>query len=464
MFSLMVQGTASHAGKSTVVAGLCRLLSDAGYSVAPFKAQNMSLNSTVTPEGGEIAMSQAVQAEAARTPPRVEMNPILLKPNGEMGSQVVVRGELFGDMSSREYYSRVDEWRERVEECYAALAEDYDVVVAEGAGSPAEINIPDFSNMTTAEVMDAPVLLVADIERGGTFASIHGTLELLGDDADRVEAFLINKFRGDEARLTPGIEEIEGLTGKRCLGVLPHDDPGLPSEDSLSVGDSEGKGDVAVVRHPSISNFTDVEPLRRAGIGVRYVSKPEELGDPDAIVLPGTKRTLDDLRRLRETGLLDEIRSRAGDVPIVGICGGYQILGERVVDRVECGGEEPGAGLLPVETRFERYEKRTTWSEVEVEIDEGLLQGVERMRGYEIHVGETPSPDLDGLGAVAHDGLTLGVYLHGVFRNRDFLERFAELIGVEVEVQEGDPYDAAADLLRQNLDLDALGEIAGVPI
>lgn len=462
----MVQGTASHAGKSTVVAGLCRILSDAGYDVAPFKAQNMSLNSTVTPDGGEIATSQAVQAEAARTPPRTEMNPVLLKPNGDTGSQVVVEGEPVADLSVEQYYDRVDEWTAAVEEAYDALSGEYDVVVAEGAGSPAEINIPDFANMRTAEIMDAPVVLVADIERGGTFASLYGTAELLGDDADRVEAFLINKFRGDLDRLRPGIERMEEMTGMRCAGVLPHDDPGLPAEDSLSLdgADSGGRGDVAVIRHPHVSNFTDLRPLERAGVGVRYVEPGEPLGDPDAVVLPGTKRTLEDLRVLRKSGTLDEVVDLAGSLPVVGICGGYQMLGRSVVDDVECGGSERGAGLLDVETEFRRYEKTTRWTEVDAEADDGLLEGVDSLRGYEIHMGETRGPHLGGLGAIADGGLTLGVYLHGIFENAAFARRFAEVLGVELDIAREDPFDAAADLLRRNVDLDLIAEMTGVTL
>ncbi|MBS1264084.1 MAG: Cobyric acid synthase [Methanonatronarchaeales archaeon] len=462
----MVQGTASHAGKSTVVAGLCRVLSDAGYSVAPFKAQNMSLNSAVAIDGGELAMSQYVQAGAARAAPRAEMNPVLLKPNGDTGSQVVVRGIPVADLSVEEYYGRVDEWKSVVDDCYAALARDFDVVVAEGAGSPAEINIPDFANMQTAELMDAPVILVADIERGGTFAAIHGTVELLGDDSERIAGFLVNKFRGDEDRLRPGIERIQELTGKRCLGVIPYSKTGLPAEDSLSLEDADGEGDVAVVRHRRISNFTDVDPLVRAGMGVRYVSPGGSLGEPDAVVLPGTKRTLDDLRLLSGSDLLAELRRLAGEVPIVGICGGYQMLGERVVDRVECLGEERGAGLLPVETSFDTYDKVTKWSEVRVpDRCEGLLDGVERLKGYEIHTGETPSRELDGLGATADGGMTLGVYLHGLFHNPRFLERFSELVGVKPrEAANGDPFDAAADLLRGNVDLEGIGDLLEVSL
>jgi len=460
----MVQGTSSHAGKSTVVAGLCRLLSDAGYDVAPFKAQNMSLNSTVTPDGGEIAMSQAVQAEGARTPPRVEMNPVLLKPNGETGSQVVVNGEPVGDMESGEYYDRVDEWLDAVENGYRTLSKNFDVVIAEGAGSPAEINIRDFANMPTAKIMDAPVLLVADIERGGTFASIHGTVDLLGDEADRIKTFLINKFRGEYERLRPGIEQIEELTGKNCCGVLPHDDPGLPAEDSLSVQNTDGRGDVAVIRHPHISNFTDVEPLTRAGIGIRYVTPGEPLNDPDAVVLPGTKRTLDDLRTLKKTGTLDEIQKLAGTVPIIGICGGYQMLGQKIEDHVECVGTEEGAGILPVETEFRRYEKTTQWNQIDVRNQNGLLRNTDTLTGYEIHMGQTRGQNLDGLGATAHNGLTFGTYLHGTFENPALRQTLAREIGVETDETGHDPYDAAADIIRENTDLETIENLLEVEI
>jgi len=517
--TVLVAGTASHAGKSTVAAGLCRLLADAGVDVAPFKAQNMSNNaravpkaSAVTGEGetfGEVGVSQYVQARAARVRPTTDHNPVLLKPRGDAESQLVLDGEAVAHYSAGEYYD--DHWeraRETARRAHARLAADHDVVVAEGAGAIAEPNLRhrDLANLETARFADADVLLLADIERGGAFASLVGTVELLPADVrDRVVGSVLTKFRGDESLLDPAIEEVEERTGVPVLGVLPHDDPGLPAEDSVALpaeGDCAVWGDdgipagravtVAVPRLPRISNFTDLEPLARVpGVRVAYVPLDSDLDaagtagvtardaattardsavatsrGADAVVLPGTKNTVDDLLALREAGFDDELR--AFDGPVVGLCGGYQLLGERItnagVESTDDRDVVPGVGLLPVETRFspDKRVERTTRRLDGV----GPLAGAAgEVSGYEIHMGETalvasageatdvarPFPDA---GAGAATDRVLGTYLHGLFENRVAREAFVDAIferaGVEqpdASADAGSPYDRAADLV-----------------
>ncbi|XGI84529.1 cobyric acid synthase [Halorutilales archaeon Cl-col2-1] len=489
---MLVLGTSSHVGKSTVVAGLCRLLSDEGYEVAPFKAQNMSNNSWVTSEGGEIGISQAVQAWAARKEPSVEMNPVLLKPKGDGVSQVVLLGDVHGDRETGEYYDEFDEMRRHAKEAYERLADENDVVVAEGAGGAAEINLQDrdLSNTETARFADSPVVLVADIERGGVFASVYGTLELLPNDIrENVKGVIINKFRGSLDVLEPGLEELEDLTGVRVLGVLPYTDLGLPSEDSLSIDDKpasedrydDGEAEVAVVRLPRISNFTDFEPLEREErVKVRYVDLADSLGDPDAVIIPGTKNTVDDLVSLKETNLFNEIRSYDGVV--VGVCGGFQMLGEWVVDEGNESVDDEtqrieGLGLVPVRTRFDSSEsgyaddRRKTTRQVELRATgDGLLSDFEgTVEGYEIHMGETDevgeSPGLES--AFGHDGVVtdrvLGTYLHGLFSNDGFRDAFVDAIGGCSESSsspDSDPYDDAARLLRENIDTQAIIKMA----
>ncbi|MFB6298460.1 MAG: cobyric acid synthase [Salinirussus sp.] len=486
--TLLVAGTASHVGKSTVAAGLCRLLADRGVDVAPFKAQNMSNNARAVP-GGEIGVSQFVQARAARRPPTTDMNPVLLKPRGDGESQLIVDGEAVGHYDARRYYAEHwDRALDAARSAHARLAADHEVIVAEGAGSIAEINLHDrdLANVETARFTDADVVLVADIERGGVFASILGTVELLPADVrERIAGVLITKFRGEESLLAPGIEEIESRTGVPVLGVLPHDDPGLPEEDSLALpargeravrGADDGvpperSATVAVPRLPRISNFTDFEPLaREPGVRVAYLPLDADLdAEADAVVLPGTKNTVDDLLALQESGTADRLRTFDG--PVVGLCGGYQMLGERVTDADREGvGDESvvgGLGLLPVETKF-AADKRVTPVSRELR-GVGPLSGASgTVSGYEIHAGRTrlvaeirrPFP---GEGAATER--VLGTYLHDLFTNDVAREAFVatvfEAAGVDrpadTRGRDGEsPFERAATLLREHADLGGL--------
>jgi adenosylcobyric acid synthase len=509
--TVLIAGTASHVGKSTLAAGLCRLLARRGISVAPYKAQNMSNNARVAlaPDGewGEVGVSQHVQARAAETVPTTDMNPVLLKPRGGGESQLIVDGEAVANAPASTYYE--DHWADARDAAVAAhgrLAADHDVIVAEGAGSIAEINLHDrdLANVECARFADAAVLIAVDIERGGAFASLYGTLELLPDDVrDRVRGAVITKFRGDPALLEPGIDEIEERTGVPVVGVVPHDDPGLPAEDSLSLPDGAGAGvgsdeggdggvlgnddgvpeeaavRIGVPRLPRISNFTDLEPLaREPGVRVAYLPLDADLDGVDAVVLPGSKNTVDDLLAVREAGFDDALR--AFDGPVIGVCGGYQLLGERLVDAaVEGVGDRetvPGVGLLPVETRF-ATEKRV--ERVERVVDgAGPIAGADgRATGYEIRAGRTrilddaerdvaPQPHAtEPLGAesVATDRV-LGTYLHGLFETAAVRDAFVEAVFAEVGRTRPDPatggrspYDRAADLVADNVDLAAAG-------
>ena len=531
--TLLVAGTASHVGKSTVAAGLCRHLADAGVAVAPYKAQNMSNNARAvsTAPGadvdaafGEVGISQYVQARAARVTPQTDHNPVLLKPRGEGESQLVVNGQALAHASAADYYDgRWETARAAAAAAHDRLTAATDVVIAEGAGSIAEINLHDrdLANVETARAFgratDAAtdgtrvdVLLVADIERGGVFASIVGTLELLpADIRNRVAGVVITKFRGDRSLLTPGIDAVEERTGVPVLGVLPYDDPGLPEEDSVALptpnervvrGDEDSTDDefvtVAVPRLPRISNATDVEPLAaEPGVQVAYVPLEDSLGDADAVVLPGTKNTVDDLRACRAAGLDEALRRFDG--PIVGLCGGYQLLGERITgaDVESAAADAPrvvdGFGLLPVETAFSA-EKRVVATELRVDPREtdvvagrAASDGVAiPVTGYEIHMGETsrcagsdpvstPVCDPDGdrggvaLGAATPD--VFGTYLHGLFENdgfrRGFVARVRERAGVSPtgpgsdgeRARPRDPIDRAARLVCEHVDLAALG-------
>ncbi|MEG1773547.1 MAG: cobyric acid synthase, partial [Oscillospiraceae bacterium] len=368
--AIMVVGTTSNAGKSLLAAGLCRVFSQDGYSVAPFKSQNMALNSFITSEGLEMGRAQVFQAEAAGIAPSVRMNPILLKPTGEAGSQVIVNGEVLGNMTASEYYAYKHNLLPAVMTAYESLAAEYDIIVLEGAGSPAEINLKqgDFVNMGMARLAHAPALLIGDIDRGGVFASLYGTLALLDEDErTQVKGMVINKFRGDEEILRPGLRMLEELTHTPVLGVLPYLHLDLDDEDSLtdrfSRRQDAGILDIAVLRLPRISNFTDFNALEYiSGVTVRYVGSVGELGQPDLLILPGTKNTMDDLLWLRQNGLeAATLRHAASGRPVIGICGGYQMLGERLddPDGIEHGGTLRGMGLLPAKTIFEPQKIRT---------------------------------------------------------------------------------------------------------
>ncbi len=360
--SIMIQGTMSNAGKSLLCAGLCRVFHQDGYKVAPFKSQNMALNSFITKEGLEMGRAQVVQAEAAGVEPDVRMNPILLKPTSDVGSQVIVRGQVLSTMPAREYFAYKHKLTPSILEAYDSLAAENDIIVLEGAGSPAEINLKqqDIVNMGMARMAGAPVLLAGDIDRGGVFASLYGTVALLEEEErQRIRGLIVNKFRGDVEILRPGLSMLENLTRVPVVGVVPYLSVDIEEEDSLAArldNETPALVDIAVIRLPRLSNFTDFAALERTqGVGVRYVSRAAQLGEPDLIILPGTKNTMGDLRWLRESGLEGAIlKKESQGVPILGICGGYQMLGQVLRDPlgVEEGGSLRGLGLLPIETDF----------------------------------------------------------------------------------------------------------------
>lgn len=396
---IMVQGTMSNAGKSLLVAGLCRVFRQDGYTVAPFKSQNMALNSFITKEGLEMGRAQVMQAEAAGIAPMVCMNPILLKPTSHTGSQVIVNGEVIGNMSAREYFACKKQLVPDIKKAFQKLEEKADIIVIEGAGSPAEINLKenDIVNMGLAEMVDAPVLLVGDIDRGGVFAQLLGTLMLLTkQEKDRVKGLVINKFRGDKTILDPGILMLEEKGRVPVVGVLPYLELRLEDEDSLTERFDhrrEGLIDIAVIRYPRISNFTDFNVFEQnPNVTVRYVASEEELHHPDLIILPGSKNTMGDLKWMRQNGMEAAVKKRVGEIPVFGICGGYQMLGEMVEDPdgVEEGGALRGMELLPVKTELKKQKKRC-----QVEGKIGTLPGIFSelsgcsYQGYEIHMGST---------------------------------------------------------------------------
>lgn len=438
---IMVQGTMSGVGKSLLVAGLCRVLSQDGLRVAPFKSQNMALNSAITPDGLELGRAQALQAEAAGIEPRVDMNPVLLKPTSDVGSQVVVRGVPLGTMPAREYFSFKRSLKDTIRDSYQALAADFDVIVIEGAGSPVELNLKrdDIVNMGMAKMASAPVLLVGDIDRGGVFAQLVGTMMLLDEDERRmVKASIVNKFRGDPTLFDEGLDILRERMGVPVAGLVPYLDVDLEDEDSMSERllsrARDTLVDIAVIRLPKISNFTDFIVLDAlSSVSVRYVTAPQELGRPDLVIIPGTKATMNDLTWLRRSGLEAAVtRLATSGTPILGICGGYQMLGLSVRDPegVEGGGELTGMGLLPIHTTF-GTEKRTTRVEGSFQGVEGplaLLAGCP-VQGYEIHMGRTirdgglPLLRLATERGYIEDGCqsgnVYGCYLHGIFDSAD---------------------------------------------
>ncbi len=368
--AIMVQGTMSNSGKSFLTAGLCRVFMQDGYKVAPFKSQNMALNSYITKDGLEIGRAQAMQAEACGIEPTVDMNPILLKPTSHVGSQVIVNGEVRGNRKAMDYYRDKKQLRTDVMEAYGRLAKEYDIIVIEGAGSPAEINLRenDIVNMGMAKMAKAPVLLVGDIDRGGVFAALYGTVKLLEEDEQAmIKGLVINKFRGDAKILKPGLQMIEERLKIPVLGVVPMEQLDIDDEDSLSdrlTQTQKGAGvDVAVIHLPHISNFTDFSVFERMdGVSLRYVQKPGMLGNPDLILLPGTKNTMDDLQWLRQSGMEALIlRQAEKKTPVIGICGGFQMLGQVLEDPygVEHGGSMRGMGLLDTRTVFSQAKTRT---------------------------------------------------------------------------------------------------------
>ena len=423
---IMIQGTMSGVGKSLLCAGLCRIFHEDGFRVAPFKSQNMALNSFITKDGLEMGRAQAVQAFAAGIEPDVRMNPILLKPSSDTGSQVILHGEVQGELSAAEYFRRKKEFVPEIRKAFDSLSEEFDIVVIEGAGSPAEINLKqnDIVNMGLAEMVDAPVLLVGDINRGGVFAQLYGTVALLEPhEQKRIRGLVINQFRGDEQILRPGLQMLEQRVQKPICGVVPYTDVDLDDEDSvcerLSHHKAEKPLDIAVIRLPRISNFTDFSPLEaHPMLGVRYVSAPHQLGTPDLVILPGTKSTMADLKWLRESGLEASVLRLAGQgVGVLGVCGGYQMLGQTISDPhgTEGGGNMRGLGLLPVETVFETKKTRTRVTASGCGWFEGAF-----IEGYEIHMGQTRRQAAapfcvlsDGREEGTVSGNIMGTYLHG---------------------------------------------------
>jgi len=498
--NIMIQGTMSGAGKSLLAAGLCRIFRQDGYRVAPFKSQNMALNSFITEEGLEMGRAQVVQAMAAGIEPSVRMNPILLKPVSDVGSQVIVGGEVRGNMSARDYFAYKRRLLPDIKKAYDSLAEEYEIIVIEGAGSPAEINLKenDIVNMGMAELADAPVLLVGDIDRGGVFAQLVGTLALLEEqERMRIRGLVINKFRGDKTILDPGIRQLEQLVGIRVVGVTPYLDIDIEDEDSLSgrlaVREAAGLLDVAVISLPHISNFTDFLMLEHEpAIGLRYVRGPAQLGTPDLIILPGTKNTMGDLRWMRTLGLDAAIaKAHARGSILFGICGGYQMLGRRICDPqcTETGGELAGLNFLPVQTVFAKQKTRRRVSGRVASVSGALsaLAGC-AVEGYEIHMGETtacetavqPLTELTDEtggrktadGAAAGD--VYGTYVHGFFDREgvtaalaaSLAERrgiaLADVHSQSLAQYREEQFELLAASLRQHLDLDYIYHVMGI--
>ncbi|MDO5415567.1 MAG: cobyric acid synthase [Lachnospiraceae bacterium] len=497
---IMVQGTMSNAGKSLLVAGLCRIFKQDGYRTAPFKSQNMALNSFITREGLEMGRAQVMQAEAAGIEPSVLMNPILLKPTSDSGSQVIVNGEVLGTMKARDYFAYKSRLIPDIKRAFRKLEEQADIIVIEGAGSPAEINLKeqDIVNMGMAEMVDAPVLLVGDIDRGGVFAQLLGTILLLEEEEKkRIAGLIINKFRGDKTILEPGIRMLEERAGIPVAGVVPYMELSIEDEDSLTARfdrKAEGLIDLAVIRYPRISNFTDFAVFETIpGVSVRYVASADDLHQPDMIFLPGSKNTMDDLRWMRQNGLEAAVKKRADSTILFGICGGYQMLGSRISDPdgVEAGGSIRGMELLEVETVLQPEKVRTR-----VDGTFGVLEGPLKelsgmaISGYEIHMGETRMGEAHvrencreegGTGNVSvlnagagwkRDGVfeqnVYGSYVHGIFDREGIAVKVAELLakrkGVILDTGavldyrsfKEMQYDKLAAVLREYLDMDRI--------
>ncbi len=531
---IMVQGTMSNSGKSFITAGLCRVFAQDGYRTAPFKSQNMALNSYITKDGLEMGRAQVMQAEAAGIEPAADMNPILLKPTSHTGSQVIVNGRVRGQMKAMDYFRHKTELIPDIMAAYERLSEAYDIIVIEGAGSPAEINLKenDIVNMGLAKMVDAPVLLVGDIDRGGVFASLYGTVKLLEpEEQERIRGLIINKFRGDLAILKPGVRMIEDLVNIPVVGLVPMEKIDIDDEDSLSehllAEEMTGGLDAAVIRLPHISNFTDFTAFERLeGVSLRYVDRVSKLGSPHLILIPGTKNTMADLRWMRNNGLEEQVIRLSGDgVTVMGICGGYQMMGNILSDSegVEEGGRMAGMGLLPVETNFRKEKVRTrihgeircgSWNGCLVEgyeihmgdsviEDEGILANDSRTEDDEIHVNDSRPDGLEHIGssgefspwislsdgrmdgAINRGETVMGTYLHGIFDDGDFFPRFIDTLMERYHLTEengaasgGDrqkfsarrpdmkaykeaEYDRLADLIRKSLDMEKIYEIMG---
>ena len=477
---IMIQGTMSNAGKSLLAAGLCRIFRQDGYRVAPFKSQNMALNSYITEDGLEMGRAQVMQAEAAGIKPMVCMNPILLKPTNHTGSQVIVNGEVLGNMPAREYFAYKKQLIPEIKKAFRELEDYADIIVIEGAGSPAEINLKqnDIVNMGLAKMVDAPVLLVGDIDRGGVFAQLLGTLMLLEEDEkSRVKGLIINKFRGDKSILDPGIEMLEEKGNVKVAGVVPYMNLALEDEDSLTERfdkKEEGLIDIAVIRYPRISNFTDFNIFEQMpGVTVRYVTSISELHHPDILFLPGSKNTMGDLKWMRQNGLEAAVKKFAVDIPVFGICGGYQMLGDEISDpdEVEEGRSMRGMELLPVVTVLQKQKQRGQ-TEGKIAQVSGILKGISGcgFDGYEIHMGKTGWSEKKEKQPenVISAGNVYGSYIHGLFDHAEtadvILHALAEKKGVSLQGGEMEDYrtfkekqyDKLADTLRVYLDMEEI--------
>lgn len=487
---IMVQGTSSNVGKSLISAGLCRIFANAGYKTAPFKSQNMALNSYITKDGLEIGRAQAVQAECAYQHIDVRFNPILLKPTGNKTSQIIINGEVHGNMTASEYFTEKHKFIKYVKESYESLDKEYDIIVIEGAGSPAEINLnyKDFVNMGMACIAQAPVLLAGDIDRGGVFASLYGTVELLKEYKNYFKGFIINKFRGDKSILEPGLVQLEKLTGIDVLGVLPYEKFNIDEEDSLAEtlkNTEKGLIDIAVIKLPRISNFTDFAVFEYyEGVKVRYINSVADFGEPDLLIIPGTKNTIDDMRYIRSSGLITKIMQYAETGKgIIGVCGGYQMLTSKICDpdNMESGGSVQGLGLIKAETVFEKEKVRT--------VVQGKFNNIKGyfsflngacFAGYEIHMGKTYSDNYniseikDSFGRSKNDGLAenniLGTYIHGIFDEGDVVKRIIDKLKQEKRIdtvtEEKDinelknkEYEKLADMLMNYLNIPKIYEI-----
>lgn len=477
---LMVQGTMSNVGKSFLVAGLCRIFKQDGYRVAPFKSQNMALNSYITEEGLEMGRAQVMQAEAAGIKPQVCMNPILLKPTNHIGSQVIVNGKSIGNMEAQDYFAYKQQLIPEIKKAFRQLQQQAEIIVIEGAGSPAEINLKenDIVNMGMAKLVNAPVLLVGDIDRGGVFAQLLGTLQLLEDkELARVKGLVVNKFRGDKSILDSGIAMLQEKGAVPVVGVLPYMEHHLEDEDSLSSRLTNRKSnqiDLAVIRYPRISNFTDFNVFEQfEQVSVRYVTTQKELKTPDLIFLPGSKNTMGDLKWLRESGLEAAIKGQKDITPIVGICGGYQMLGEWIYDpfHAEEGGDMPGMGLLSHTTILQK-EKIQKQVKGTLPVLKGVLEGLSQRpyQGYEIHMGESSFGEGFSMDSslIQQKGEVYGTYVHGIFDRGELAESLVSALmkkkgmscdlakGKDYEIMKEEEYDKLADMLRNHLDLRAV--------
>lgn len=492
--SIMIQGTMSNAGKSLIAAGLCRVFTQDGYHVSPFKSQNMALNSYITEDGLEMGRAQVVQAEACKKEPHVWMNPVLLKPTSDMGSQVIVLGKVQGNMRAMDYYKKKRDYIPVIKEAYDNLAAQSDIVVIEGAGSPAEINLKenDIVNMGLAKMVDAPVLLAGDIDRGGVFAQLLGTLELLeADERHRVKGLIVNKFRGDAAILAPGIQMLEERCKKKVLGIVPYLDVDIEEEDSLArqleKRDVTAELDIAVIKLRKISNFTDFQALSMdEGVSVRYVERPSEMGNPHMIILPGSKNTIGDMKWLRESGLEAVLlRHVQKGTLIFGICGGFQLLGRQIVDETgaEGGGEIRGLGLLPVTTYFEEEKTQRCRGGNTMELSGPFAPlSHKQVKGYEIHMGKTvyheDSPSYFLNTDEGFDGCikgnVAGTYFHGIFDEEDIRKALLSLLYercglgeynkevLSFQAHKERQYDKLADALRESMDIKEIYRILGI--